>query len=316
MQKRKLAVIMDPPESLHYKKDSTIAMLQEAQKRQYDIFYILQQDVFFLRGNVYADCHALHITDDPVSWFARGDTLTLPLTALDIILVRKDPPFDLEYLAMTHLLDHAVGRGVCVMNAPQALRDANEKLFATLFPQCYPATLVTRSIEKLRTFLREEKDIVCKPLDGMGGVSVFRLKYPDENASVVFEMLTVNQTRMMMAQRYLPEIAAGDKRILMVDGEPVAHVLARIPAEGELRGNLAAGGRGVAQLLSERDRWIANEVGPVLRAKGIYFAGLDVIGDWLTEINVTSPTCIREIDAQTGSNISAQFFDCIEKKLG
>jgi glutathione synthase len=235
------------------------------------------------------------------------------LSDLDFILMRKDPPFDLEYIYTTYILELAEISGVKVINKPQSLRDFNEKVFISWFPQCCPPTLITRDVLEFREFFKEHKDIVCKPLEGMGGSSVFRLQYPDVNASVVMEVLSHHGNKFMMAQRYIPEISMGDKRILMINGEPVPYALARIPAEGELRGNLAAGGKGVAQALTERDRWICQEVGSTLREKGLYFVGLDVIGDFLTEINITSPTCIRELDEQCDLNIAATFFDALDK---
>ncbi len=318
----RLGVVMDAPEHFNLKKDSTMAMLFAASARQWEIYYISERSLFYCEGRVSAAAYLLAVDarqknkkECQKDWYSIVKTVTLPIEEFDIILVRKDPPFHSEYLLTTHLLDHAVNQGVLVVNHPQALRDANEKLFATFFPQCCPVSLVTRDMARAKDFLREEGDIVCKPLDGMGGESIFRLRAGDENASVVFETLTKHGARFMMAQRYIPEIKSGDKRILMIEGEPVAHALARMPAAGELRGNLAAGGHGVVQVLTERDRWIAAEVGPTLRARGIYFAGLDVIGDFLTEINVTSPTCIREIDAQTGSDIAGDLLDSLAAKL-
>ncbi|MEO8400214.1 MAG: glutathione synthase [Gammaproteobacteria bacterium] len=313
---KKLGVLMDPIATIHYKKDSTLAMLWEAEKRGWDIFYFEQSDLFLRDNSVFANACSLKTFHDPMHWFELSDKQILPLNELDVVLMRKDPPFNLEYIYTTYLLEHAERQGVLVVNKPQSLRDANEKLFTTWFPECCPPTLITRDKNLLRDFFKAQKDIVCKPLDGMGGASVFRLTYPDENASVVFETLTQNGTSMMAAQRYIPEIKqGGDKRILVIDGKPIPYALARIPIEGELRGNLAAGGRGVAQVLTERDQWICEQVGETLRAKGLLFVGLDVIGDYLTEINVTSPTCIRELDDQTGSTISSQLFDCIELKL-
>ncbi len=311
----RLGVIMDPIASINYKKDSTLAMLWEAKKRGWEIFYIEQNDLFFREGDVFANAKLLDVFQDPAHWYEFGEARTIPVSQLNVILMRKDPPFDLEYIYTTYLLEYAEKKGVRVINKPQSLRDANEKLFTMWFPDCCPPTLVSRDIGMLKEFFSEQKDIVCKPLDGMGGTRVFRLRFPDENASVIFETLTERGTCMTMAQRYIPEIKQGDKRILMIDGKPEPYALARIPAAGELRGNLAAGGHGVVQPLTERDRWICQQVGPLLREKGLLFVGLDVIGDYLTEINVTSPTCLREIDDQTGSTISATLFDCIERIL-
>lgn len=311
----KLGVVMDPIASIHYKKDSTLAMLWEAKKRGWEIFYMEQQDLFFRDSDVFANAQQLQVFQDPQRWYEFTEQRCLALSELDVILMRKDPPFNLEYIYTTYLLEHAEQKGVLVLNKPQSLRDANEKLFTSWFPECCPRTLVTRDMKMLKEFFHEEQDIVCKPLDAMGGSEIFRLRFPDENASVIFETLTHQGKRTAMAQRYIPEIKKGDKRILMIDGEPVPHALARIPADGELRGNLAAGGHGVAQPLTERDRWICQQVGPTLRAKGLIFVGIDVIGDYLTEINVTSPTCIREIDEQTGSTICVQLFDSIQQNL-
>ncbi|HSW69217.1 MAG TPA: glutathione synthase [Gammaproteobacteria bacterium] len=311
----KLGVVMDPIASINYKKDSTLAMLWEAERRGWEIFYFEQKDLFFRERDVFANAKILKVFTNPERWFEIIDERTISLGQLNVILMRKDPPFDLEYIYTTYLLEHAERNGVLVVNKPQSLRDANEKLFTSWFPDCCPPTLVSRDINLLKAFLEEEKDIVCKPLDAMGGAMIFHLRFPDENASVTFETLTKNGAKMAMVQRYIPEIKQGDKRILLINGEPLPHVLARMPAEGELRGNLAAGGKGIAQPLSEHDRWICQQVGPVLREKGLFFTGLDVIGDYLTEINVTSPTCIREIDGQTGSTICVKFFDVLEKFL-
>jgi len=311
----KLGVVMDPIATIHYKKDSTLAMLWEAERRGWEIFYFEQKDLFLKQNEVFANAKILKVFANPEQWYEVIDQRVIPLSQLNVILMRKDPPFDIEYIYTTYLLELAERKGVLIVNKPQSLRDANEKLFTAWFPECCPPTLVSRDIHLMREFLQEQQDIVCKPLGAMGGEKVFRLRFPDENASVVFETLTQHGTQMAMAQRYIPEIKKGDKRILMINGEPVPYALARIPLAGELRGNLAAGGQGVAQPLSERDRWICQKVSPVLREKGLCFVGLDVIGDYLTEINVTSPTCIRELDEQTGSTICVQFFDFIQLSL-
>lgn len=311
----KLGVVMDSIATINYKKDSTLAMLWEAERRGWEIFYFEQKDLFFKNNEIFANTKILKVFANPEKWYEIIDKRSIPLSQLNVILMRKDPPFDIEYIYTTYLLEQVERKGVLVINKPQSLRDANEKLFTTWFPECCPSTLVTRDISLMKEFLHDYQDIVCKPLDAMGGTLVFRLRFPDENAAVVFETLTQQGTKMAMAQRYIPEIKQGDKRILLINGEPVPHALARIPALNELRGNLAAGGKGVAQPLTERDRWICEQVGPTLREKGLYFVGLDVIGDYLTEINVTSPTCIREIDDQTGSTICVQFFDFIEKNV-
>lgn len=311
----KLGVVMDPIESIHFKKDSTLAMLLEAKRLGWVIYYFEQKDLFIRDGKAYANSRVMTVDDNADSWFTFGESRTIELSELHVILLRKDPPFNVEYIYTTHILELAERAGVLVVNKPQSLRDCNEKLFTTWFPDCCPPTLVTRDITLLRQFLKEEQDIVCKPLDAMGGESIFRLQYPDMNASVIFETLTKHGTHFMTAQQFIPAVSEGDKRVLLIDGEPIPYALARIPAEGELRGNLAAGGRGVAKPLSERDRWICNKVGPILRQKGLLFVGIDIIGDFLTEINVTSPTCIRELDHQCNLNISMQLFSAISKYL-
>lgn len=310
----RLGVVMDPIGGIHYKKDSTLALLWEAKARGWQISYFEPSDLFLRDGVPYGRARALKVARDPSKWYAFGDETTIPLAELDVILMRKDPPFNEEYIYCTYLLEQAERLGVLVVNRPQSLRDCNEKLFTTWFPQCMPSTIVTQSIEKLHAFKNEHQDIVCKPLNSMGGASVFRLQNNDVNANVVFDTLTRGGTLYTMAQKFIPAIQLGDKRILMVNGEPVSHVLARIPQGSDWRGNLAVGAKGVAQTLTERDHYICSQVGPVLRERGLYFVGLDVIGDYLTEINVTSPTCIRELDEQTGSNISAQLMDVIESQ--
>jgi glutathione synthase len=307
----KLGVVMDPIGSIHLKKDSTLALLREAQTRGWEIHYMEQGDLYLRDGTSWGRTRSLTLMPDHTPWFKLGTERDQRLSELDAILMRKDPPFDLEYLYSTQLLELAERAGVLVVNKPQSLRDANEKLAVAWFPQCAPPTLVTRRGARLRAFLAEHRDIILKPLDAMGGASVFRLRLDDPNVNVVIETLTERETRQTMAQRYLPEIAQGDKRILLIDGTPVPYALARLPAPGETRANLAAGGHGEGRALSERDRWICAEVGPALVARGILFAGLDVIGDYLTEINITSPTCIRELDALYGLNIGAQLLDAI-----
>jgi glutathione synthase len=311
----RLGVVMDPIGSININKDSTFAMLLEAQARGWPISYMEQNDLFLRDGESFARQRPLQLFEDASRWFEWGEERTEPLSALDVILMRKDPPFDMEYVYTTYLLERAEDAGALVVNKPRSLRDANEKLFTAWFPQCTPPTLVTRSAAHILGFLNEHGDIILKPLGGMGGESVFRLRRGDPNTNVVLETLTVDESRFAMAQRFIPEIAQGDKRILLVDGEPIPYALARIPAKGETRGNLAAGGTGVGVPLSERDRWICAQVGPVLREKGLLFVGLDVIGDYLTEINVTSPTCIRELDRLYGLHISAGLMDAIAARL-
>ena len=312
---KRLGVVMDPIETIHYKKDSTLAMLWEAEARGWEIYYFEQGNLFLRDAIPYGHARQLNVFRDPVKWYTFLGEKTMPLADLDVILMRKDPPFNEEYIYTTYILEHAEQLGVLVVNRARSLRDCNEKLFAATFPQCMPPTMVTQSIKLLTEFINEHKDIVCKPLNSMGGTSVFRVKENDVNANVIFDTLTNEGTCYIMAQKFIPDIKSGDKRILMVNGGPVLHSLARIPQGDDWRGNLAVGAKGVVQPLTERDRFICAQVGPVLRERGLYFVGLDVIGDYLTEVNVTSPTCIRELDEQTGSNISGLLFDVIEKQL-
>lgn len=311
--KLKLGVIMDPIGSISFAKDSTLAMLLEAQARGWELHYIEPPDLFMRGPDAYAAARPLRVYNDATHWYELGTPIVRPLTGLDIVLMRQDPPFDMEYTYNTYLLEHAEARGVLVVNRPRSVRDANEKLSILWFPQCIPPTLVAREMGRLRDFLAEHGDVIVKPLDSMGGASVFRLRKDDPNINVVLETMTADGTRLTMAQRYIPEIVEGDKRILLIDGEPIPYALARMPAPGETRANLAAGGTGIGVPLSERDRWICAEVGPALRERGLIFVGLDVIGDYLTEINVTSPTCIRELDKLYGLNISARIMDAIER---
>jgi glutathione synthase len=311
----RLGVVMDPIESIKPGKDSTLAMLLEAERRDAEIHYLLQRDLTLVAGTAFGKARRLHVRDDPDDWFELGAAEEMPLGELDVILMRKDPPFDMEYVYTTYLLDRAVLAGSLVVNAPQALRDINEKAYTAWFPELTPLTLMTRSLDDLRAFYAEHGNIVVKPLDGMGGRSVFVVRPADNNANVIFETLTENGRRFAMAQVYIPEIRAGDKRILLVDGEPVPYALARIPPANDNRGNLVMGATGKGQPLSDRDREICATVGPVLRQQGVLFAGLDVIGDYLTEVNVTSPTGIRELDRQFGLNIAGLMFDAIERRM-
>jgi glutathione synthase len=306
---------MDPISGISYKKDSSLAMLLAAQARGWSLFYMEQHDLYQVAGVAKARMRPLKVFADPQHWFELGDEADAPLTELDVILMRKDPPFDMEFVYSTYLLEQAERAGVLIVNRPQSLRDRNEKLFATQFPHCTPPTLVSRRADILREFAKEHRDIILKPLDGMGGTSIFRHREGDPNLSVILETLTNLGQQQIMAQAYLPAIKDGDKRILMINGEPVPYCLARIPAAGETRGNLAAGGRGEARPLTDRDRWIAAQVGPTLREKGLLFVGLDVIGDYLTEINVTSPTCIREIDNAYNTGIGEQLMAAIAVQL-
>jgi glutathione synthase len=310
-----LAVVMDPIQSINIKKDSTFAMLLECQARGWRLAYLEQTDLYVQDGRAYGRARELHVRDDPKDWYELTPGEDRPLGSMDAILMRKDPPFDMEYIYTTYLLERAAAEGVLVVNRPSGLRDANEKLFTAWVPQCCAPTLVSRQRHRLKAFLEIEKDIVVKPLDGMGGESVFRVRLNDPNTNVILETLTQRDRRTAMAQRFIPEYVAGDKRILLVDGEPIPYALARIPAPGEGRANLVTGGTGQGVGLTDRDRFICAQVGPVLREKGLLFVGLDVIGDYLTEINVTSPTCIRELDAIYGLNISARLMDVIESKL-
>ncbi|GAA6132518.1 glutathione synthase [Halopseudomonas sabulinigri] len=311
----RLGVVMDPISAIHYKKDSTLAMLLAASERQWELFYLEPQDLYLADGQAMGCMRPLQVQANPDHWYDLGESQQLSLSTLDVILMRKDPPFDNEFLYATHILEAAERAGVLVVNRPASLRDCNEKLFATQFPQCAPEHIVTRRADILREFATRHRDVILKPLDGMGGSMIFRIKENDPNLSVIIETLTRHGQEQIMAQRYLPEITDGDKRILMIKGEPVPYCLARIPQKGETRGNLAAGGRGEARPLTERDRWIAAQVGPALRERGLLFVGLDVIGDYLTEINVTSPTCIREIDAAYQTDIGGQLMDAIAEQL-
>jgi glutathione synthase len=309
----RLGVVMGPIGSIKPSKDSTLAMLLEGQARGWDIQYMEPADLFLQGPAAHARSRELRVRDDPANWYEFGAQTVQALAELDVILMRQDPPFDMEYVYNTYLLEQAEAHGTLVVNRPRALRDANEKFSILWFPQCIPPTLISRDMDRVREFLTAQGDIIVKPLDVMGGASVFRLRADDPNIGVVLETMTADGSRFTMAQRYLPEIADGDKRILLIDGEPVPYALARMPAPGETRANLAAGGTGVGVPLSERDRWICRQLGPSLRERGLLFVGLDVIGDYLTEINVTSPTCIRELDKLYGLNISALLFEAIEK---
>jgi glutathione synthase len=311
----KLGMVMDPIDRINIKKDTSFAMLLEAQARGWSLHYMELNDLFLRNGQAYARSRAVQVERNPAQWHRFSNEQTIALADLDVILMRKDPPFNQEYIYATYILEQAEREGVYVVNKPQSLRDANEKMYTAWFPQCCTETLVARDPQKIRDFLNEHQEIILKPLDGMGGASIFYVREQDPNLSVILETMTEHATRFIMAQKYLPAVRDGDKRILMVNGEPVPYCLARIPATGESRGNLAAGGRGEGRPLSQRDRWIADQVGPTLREKGLVFVGLDVIGDYLTEVNVTSPTCVQELDAQFGLNISGQLMDHIQQQL-
>ncbi len=306
---------MDPISQINYHKDSSLAMLLAAQARGWQLFYMEQANLYQKNGVAKGLMQELSVQADPNNWFALGEAHDKPLAELDVILMRKDPPFDNEYIYSTYLLEQAEQHGTLVVNKPRSLRDCNEKYFATHFPELMPASLISRRADILKAFASEYQEVIYKPLDGMGGSSVFKVKHPDANTNVILETLTNFGQQQIMAQQFVPDIKTGDKRILMIDGEPIPYALARIPPVGEIRGNLAAGGSGVAQPLSDRDKHIAATIGPVLKEKGLIFVGLDVIGDYLTEINVTSPTCIREIDKAYNLDIAGQLMDTIYQKI-
>jgi len=311
----KIGFVMDPIGSIKPKKDSTLAMMLAAQSRDWQIHYMELADLYLRDGRCYACSREITLRDEQEDWHTMAAHHDAPLAALDVVFMRKDPPVDMEYMYATHLLERAAAEGLLVVNRPQSLRDVNEKLYTAWFPQCTVPTLVTRDAGRLLAFLDEQTDIILKPLDAMGGESVFRVNRSNPNVNVIIEIMTARGQRFAMAQRYIPEILQGDKRILMIDGEPLPYALARIPAVGETRANLASGGSGKGVPLSEHDHWICRQVGPALREKGLLFVGLDVIGDYLTEINVTSPTCIRELDRQYGLQTSDRLLDCIERLL-
>ena len=311
----RIGVVMDPIGAVNFPKDSTLAMLLAAAGRGWELHYMQQGDLYLEDGRCHARMRALSVRDDAGDWYSLGDREVRPLASLDVVLMRKDPPFDMEYLYSTYLLERAEAEGLLVVNRPRAIRDANEKLFTAWFPQCCPPTRVSRDPECLKEFLALHDDVIVKPLDGMGGASVFRIRRDDPNLNVILETVTRDGTRSIMAQRFIPEISKGDKRILLIDGKPFPHALARIPTRGETRGNLAVGGSGEGVDLVDRDYWICDQVGPMLREKGLLFVGIDVIGDYLTEINVTSPTCIRELDKLYDADIAGDLLSAIEQRL-
>ena len=306
----RLGVVMDPIHSINPQHDSTMGMLLEAEARHWPLFYFEPRDIFLQDGKPYGVARRLKVFRDTDCWFSLEEPTVMSLDDLDLILMRKDPPVNNAYLYLTQVLERCKA---LVVNKPETLREINEKLAITAFPDCCVPNLVARKIHLLEAFWRDEKDIVCKPLHAMGGQSVFRLQPQDPNARVVFETLTQQETLHVMVQRFIPEIVEGDKRILLIEGEPVPFALARVPAPGDWRGNMAVGAVPIAKSLTKRDFWICEQLAPFMREKGIYFAGIDVIGDYLTEINITSPTCIRELDAQCRLNISAQLLDCLER---
>ena len=308
-------VVMDPIDRIKIAKDTTFALLLEAQRRGHRLHYVAPGSLHLCDGRVFVHAARLAVDDNSNHWFDLEQAQVMPLGAGQIVLMRKDPPVTMEFIYNTHLLEIAQTHGAHVINAPQGLRDFNEKLAAQLFPQCCPPTLVTRSNDDLKAFIATYKTVVIKPLDGMGGRSIFRCNQDDPNLNVILETMTQSGQHLAMAQRFIPEIRDGDKRIFLIDGQPIPYCLARIPQGTEFRGNLAAGGRGQGQALSQRDKWIANQVGPELMRRGMRLVGLDIIGDYLTEINVTSPTCMRELDAQFNLNIAAQFFAAVEADI-
>ena len=311
----KIGVVMDPISEVNVKKDSSMAMMLEAQARGYEIYYMEMQDLYLEQGVCRATAAKVKVFDDIEHWYELDERKDINVADLDAVLMRKDPPFDTEFIYATYMLERAEVAGTLIVNKPQSLRDCNEKLFTAWFPELTPKTLVTRNNPKIREFLKANKDIIIKPLDGMGGSSIFRITENDPNVGVILETLTAHSSQYAMVQEYMPEIVDGDKRILIVNGEPMPYCLARIPAQGETRGNLAAGGRGEARPLSASDKLIADTIGPELKKRGLFFVGLDVIGDKVTEINVTSPTCIREIEAAYPINISGKLMDAIEQNI-
>lgn len=315
MKSLKFLVVMDPINTINYKKDTTLAMMWAMAERNHQIYYCQIHDLWLDRGELKVDAAAVQVYKNPEYFYDLGETTTVKATDFDAILMRKDPPFDMKFLYALHLLDYAKRAGVLVVNDPQSVKDCNEKLFATQFGHLMSPTIVTNKQAHIRAFIDEHQDVIVKPLDGMGGMGIFRLTAGSPNIGSTLEMLTELGTLPIMAQKYIPEIVDGDKRVLIVGGKPVDYCLARIPASGETRGNLAAGGRGVAMPLSQRERELAEAVAPTLLAKGLYFVGLDVIGGLITEINVTSPTCVREIDDQCGTQIAVDFIKLLEDKL-
>jgi len=316
----KIGIIMDPLPSINIKKDSTFAMMLAAQKSNWEIHTIYQPDLYTENEVPRAFSRITHVEDNPDNWFNFSSEQDIDLSSLDVILMRKDPPFDIEYIATTYILQLAEQRGSLIVNKAASLRDNNEKMFIAQFPQCCTPFLVSRKKNRLREFVNQrfqaaQRDVILKPLDGMGGTSIYRVNPQDPNLSVILETVSENESRTVMAQQFIPEITHGDKRVLLIDGKAILYALARIPASGETRGNLAAGGTGVGVELTERDHWICQQVAPVLKQQGILFAGIDIIGDYLTEINITSPTCIRELDQIYSLDIAGDLMRCIEKHL-
>ena len=313
----RLGVVMDPISRIAFKKDTTLAMLLAAQARGFALHYLEQADLSLRDGKALGRTRPLTVRADPESWFTLGEAKPLELGSLDCILMRKDPPFDMEYIYTTYILERAEAEGALLVNRPQGLRDMNEKVYTAWFPECCAPTLITRDMGDMHAFLREQGHIVCKPLYGMGGRSIFVIQQGDKNANVIFETMTDYGTNFAIVQKYLPDIVTGgDARVLVIDGEPAPYALARIPSATDNRGNLAAGARGVGRALTDRDRWLVSQIGPALRDRGMLFVGLDVIGGYVTEINVTSPTGIRELDKQFKTDIASLLMNAIEKRLG
>ena len=314
-KQKRMGILMDPIESISFKKDSTLEMMWQAQLKGWELEYFQQSDCFVDDGVPMVRSRSIRVDMNPKNWFEFQDDRVIEMGTLDVILMRKDPPFDMEFVYTTYILELAERAGSLIVNKPNALRDCNEKMYTQWFPEVTPRSLITRSAKQIREFIEQQGDIIIKPLDGMGGASIFRLQQNDPNIGVVLETMTAHETVFTLCQTFIPEIIDGDKRILMIDGKPVDYCLARVPSQGETRGNLAAGGTGISRPLSDRDREICSIVGPELQKRGIIFAGLDVIGDYLTEINVTSPTCIRELNEQNNINIAAILIEKIEEKL-
>lgn len=313
--KKTIGIVMDSIESITPYKDTTLLLLLAAQTRGWKIMYMEQNDLYLDNNIPTAGMVELEVRDDDAKWFSKGNIKFQPLSNLNVILMRKDPPFNTEYIYTTYILEAAEKLGVMVINKPQSLRDYNEKIFSTLFPQCIPPLVVSSDLEKIKKFVNMHGETILKPLDGMGGSSIFKVSNSDPNLNVIIETLTCKETKTIMAQKFIPDIIKGDKRILMIEGEPIPYCLARIPPKGDTRGNLAVGGKGIVQALDDRDLWIASQVGGFLKEKGIILAGLDVIGSYLTEINITSPTCAREIEREKSIDIGGKLFDVIERYL-
>lgn len=312
----RLVVVMDPIDSIKPAKDTTLAMLLAAQKRGWELWYAEQRDLWLRDGVAFGRLRPVRVRDDVQDWFELGETQITKLSAFDAVLMRKDPPFDMEYIYTTYILERAELEGTLIVNRPQGLRDMNEKVYTAWFPQCCAPTLITRDMADMHAFIKEHGRVVCKPLHGMGGRSIFVIDQGDKNANVIFETQTEYGSRYAIVQKYLPEIVTtGDSRILVIDGEPAPYALARIPTATDNRGNLAAGARGEGRPLNDRDRWLVSEIGPTLRDRGMLFVGLDVIGGYVTEINVTSPTGVRELDKQFKTEIAGSLMQAIEKRL-